>query len=94
MIPGVKGQPATREEAQAFHESERNCNTCARLSRVKQPKQTSGLYAGNCLSVPVDHPYPVVTEDSWFRIQFAPDDWMGMKCWEPRPSTKPTSEQP
>lgn len=84
MIPGVKSSPPSPEEAKAFHESERNCNTCAHLIRIKQPKQVSGLYAGGCNSHPVDHPYPVgLNQDVW-QIKFAPDDWMGMKCWEPR----------
>jgi hypothetical protein len=76
MIPGVKGaNVATKEEARAFHESERNCNTCRDLQRVPHPKHPAGFLYGHCLH----HPYGT----RWV-MMFHPDDHLGMKCYTPR----------
>ena len=64
-----------------FDENEANCNTCRHLQRVPSRKGVSGLLYGKCLSTPHDsHPYGMENGI----MSFAPDDWMGMPCWEPR----------
>ena len=78
--PGVKGAIAvpkqydTEAEIAAFHQNDANCNTCKHLIRVAfKREQPSDLMPGKC----GHHPYKP-------DILFHPDDWMGMKCWEPR----------
>lgn len=75
MIPGVKGRKSSKVEAAAFHESDANCNTCKHLRRVASDKLGDGLMRGRC----GHHPY-----GARFVMVFAPDDWMGMRCWEAR----------
>ena len=76
MIPGVKsGRKPTKEEARAFHESEANCNTCRHMVRapMSSAERIARLHRGHCGM----HPY-----GDRFTMIFAPDDWMGMRCWE------------
>lgn len=83
MIPGVKGPLASQEERDAFNESERNCNQCTFLERVKRPKETSHMLYGRCSNPRSQldkHPYRARIEaDGVF--QFHADDWMGMPCF-------------
>ena len=75
------GQASYRASRRAFDATERNCNTCAHLSRVPHARRF-GFLEGVCLSTPVNHPYGV--EPATNRITFHPDDWMGMQCYVQR----------
>ncbi len=76
--PEAKAKHA--ESARAFHEVERNCNTCAHLRRVPHAKCSAGFLYGKCASEPKDHPYPI--RDGV--MMFHPHDWMGMGCYASR----------
>ncbi len=83
--PGIKGVNIRaadwdyKAEVQAFHENDRNCNTCVHLRRRKHPKDKFGTLYGDCASTPINHPYPT-TDGIWFH----PDDAMLMECYQPR----------
>jgi len=82
MIPGVKGPPASREERDAFNESEANCNTCKFLERIQRPKEPSRMQYGRCTNpgARIDrHPYRDRIEEGV--LTFHADDWMGMPCY-------------
>lgn len=77
----------TKDEAKAFNENDANCNTCRHLIRVASDKHRSkiaGLLYGRCGGslVVAAHPYADRMVDGVF--PFAPSDWQGMPCWEPR----------
>lgn len=76
-----------KAEAAAFNENDANCNTCRHLIRVPSDKHRSkvaGLLYGRCAGpmVAAAHPYADRMLDGVF--PFAPSDWQGMPCWEPR----------
>jgi hypothetical protein len=72
-----------KESRRAFDRSERNCNTCIHLQRIKHEKCLSGFLQGKCLSTPINHPY-VDRFVSYGNIVFHPNDPMHMECYEPR----------
>jgi hypothetical protein len=91
-LPGVKAQyfmantdearEARKKSAILFHESERNCNTCSSLERVKHEKTPSGFLYGRCPTVDSSHPYSARQRGDI--ILFHPDDPMHMPCYTSR----------
>lgn len=73
-------EEARRQSYIAFADAEANCNTCRHLARLPDRKGIDGLLRGRCQSTPVNHPYSI--RDGV--ISFAPDDCMGMACYESR----------
>ena len=67
--------PPTKEEAQAFAESDGNCNTCKFLKRIKHDKDPHGFLYGHCEHNPFGH---------MFTMKFHPKDPMHMRCYVPR----------
>lgn len=48
-LPCAPGyEPHRKESIKLFHESERNCNTCKHLQRVKHEKNSAGFLFGDC----------------------------------------------
>lgn len=92
MIPQARGvqyvasldsRDAEKASRKLFDENEANCNTCKHLKRVPGRKGLSGLLYGKCMATPDDsHPY--LSRFDCGVMPFAPDDWMGMPCWEAR----------
>ncbi len=68
-----------KQERRAFDEMDRNCNTCARLTRVARPKEKARFLYGKCDST---EPHLYTKKDGV--IMFHPNDHMGMECWEHR----------
>lgn len=65
---------------QAFYALEANCNMCRHFNRLPYDKKSftvSGVFYGWCSTGQRAGTFPV-----------APDDWMGMSCWEPRRSNE------
>ena len=82
-VDGPNGRAARAKSVRAFDENEANCNTCRHLIRLPGSKGVSGLLRGRCAGT-ADwswHPYPA---DRGGVMRFAPDDWMGMACYEQR----------
>lgn len=78
--------PSAKEEYDKqkfeFDRFEANCNTCSRLERIPHDRNDfviSGLMNGKCDKFTETHPY---NRGDYFK--FAPSDFMGMKCYEPR----------
>ena len=74
-------------ERDAYNEMDRNCNACKHLIRVSSAPHGKPwhLWTGKCdAGIPdlPQHPYKDDIKDGVF--YFHPNDWMGMKCWEPR----------
>lgn len=83
-ISGVNIRPADydyRAEVVAFHENDRNCNTCKHLERVAHPKDKFGFLFGRCKSTPINMPYKLRDNGA---MMFHPDDAMLMDCYESR----------
>ena len=82
-MPGVKGfflrekgytKQDYRDEVRDLNALDANCNTCEHLIRVPFSRDSKAqLMVGKC----GHHPYKP-------EFTFHPDDFMGMKCWEPR----------
>ncbi len=68
-----------KQERAAFNEMDRNCNACAKLTRVKRPKNKARFLYGKCASNEI-HPYTKRNNI----IMFHPNDYMDMNCWEAR----------
>jgi hypothetical protein len=79
VVPQVNGtyvcaknaMQAYKESKAMFNENEANCNTCAKLERLKHEKRKDGLLIGNCKNIGEN-------------IQFHPDNHMAMPCWVKR----------
>jgi len=77
-------------ERSAYNEMDRNCNSCKRLQRMDSPPKGKPylLWHGRCDGSKEGHPYhPEVMQKMGYDegvFAFHPNDWMGMKCWEPR----------
>lgn len=92
IIPGVKFrhadgpgfEPSRRRSLALFHECEANCNTCRHLERVKHDKDCSGVLYGRCGNKDSALSTPYLDRIIDGVMPFAPDDWMGMPCHEPR----------
>lgn len=86
-VPCAPGyEPYRKESIRLFDESEKNCNTCKNLERVKHKKNSAGFLFGNCkknLDQQNNHPYKHRKQDYDCMI-FHPQDWMGMNCYESR----------
>lgn len=73
-----------KQNRKAFDHSERNCNTCIHLQRIKHEKSPYGFLQGKCSSTPINHPY-----ESWFsnydgNLVFHPNDPLHLECYVPR----------
>lgn len=71
-----------RDSVREFQNSERNCNTCAKLVRVQRPRCKFGFLYGRCDGSKAGHPYLARMDGDVFF--FHPEDHMGMACWEGR----------
>lgn len=83
---------ARKRSKRLFDATEQNCNTCRHLERVPHSKNNAGLLYGRCQNPARDvagHPYADREQDGVF--PFAPDDWMGMACYERRDNGPPTT---
>lgn len=76
-LDGPNSEALFDAEIAAFHENERNCNTCRDLERMPRASAThpAEVHKGRCRM-------------SGYAIMFHPDDWMGMRCWIPRKGGK------
>jgi hypothetical protein len=63
-----------KAQVAAFHECEKNCNTCKHLNRAAHKKCQLGFLAGTC------------TQRATV-FKFHPHDPMHMPCWESRHNT-------
>ena len=91
LLPGVKAvywdrhgyDEARKRSYRAFADSERNCNTCQHLIRVRHPKHWSGFLKGICAHAQhlQAHPYAHLMK---IEMTFHPDDPMHMPCYESR----------
>lgn len=71
-----------RYDRACFADMDRNCNSCTHLiKRVPMSKKEVGLSAGIC-NHKTREPTPYAERDG--NIVFAPQDWMGMSCFENR----------
>lgn len=83
-VAAPDSKDAEKASRRAFDEFEANCNACRHLERVPSRKGLSGILYGRCKgNARMDaHPYADRVRDGV--MPFAPDDFMGMPCWEPR----------
>lgn len=70
-----------KQSVKNFHESERNCNTCRFLTRVKHDKDSSGFLYGKCENENCSNTLYGSTKE---HMIFHPDDPMHMDCYVPR----------
>lgn len=86
-VPCAPGYEQFRKKSiRLFHESERNCNTCKHLQRVKHDKNYAGFLFGNCAKgcdETNNHPYKHLKQ-YYKHMAFHPDDAMHMECYESR----------
>jgi len=75
-VAAMGTETAERQQRQWFYASEANCNMCRHFDRLPYDKAqfaVSGVFYGQCKAGQRTEPFMV-----------APDDWMGMTCWEAR----------
>lgn len=95
--PGVKGSRPVHKSYDTkigpilFHESERNCNTCVNLERVKHPKCSAGWLTGRCKNI--DHAKSVQLLEADDLIRYYPDDPMHMSCYVSRHQVQSTKHE-
>lgn len=84
IAPTIEARHAHKASGIAFHESERNCNTCLFLSRVPHAK-SAGFLHGRCTNAMAQvEASPYFNRMNGDVMVFHPDDPMHMPCYESR----------